>query len=75
MAQQRLLADLLDDLEKGNVLLVIGTGVSIQASGNQPCASWDGLIRDGIEHCFETNLIQPLGAEALVTSTTRPRRP
>jgi len=51
MSQQRLLADLLDDLGKGNVLLVVGTGVSIQASGNQPCASWDGLIRDESALC------------------------
>ena len=66
MAQQRLLADLLDDLEKGNVLLVIGTGVSIQATGgDQPCAKWAGLIDDGIEHCVETNLLQPAEAKTL----------
>jgi hypothetical protein len=58
MAQQQLLDDLLEDLAKGSALLIAGTGVSIQASGGQPCASWAGLILDGIEHCVQTNLLQ-----------------
>jgi len=55
--QQKLLPDLRGELAKGNVLAVVGTGVSIQASGNAPCASWKGLILDGIEHCVQTNLM------------------
>jgi tetratricopeptide (TPR) repeat protein len=65
MPQQRLLDDLIDDLTKGTALLVAGTGVSIQASGGQPCASWDGLILDGIEHCVQTNLLELGEAESL----------
>src|SRR5258708_1632431 len=65
MSQQRLLDDLLKDLEKGNVLLVVGTGVSIQATGNQPCANWAGLILDGIDHCEGTGLLPHDEAEAL----------
>lgn len=57
MAQQKLLDDLREDLAKGGVLVVAGTGVSIQATKNQPCASWKGLILDGIDHCVNTNLL------------------
>jgi hypothetical protein len=32
-------------------MLVVGTGVSIQASDNHPSASWKGLIEDGIGYC------------------------
>jgi tetratricopeptide (TPR) repeat protein len=63
VAQQKLIEDLRDRLAKGDVLVVAGTGVSIQASGNSPCASWSGLIADGIEHCVGTNLMSE--AEAL----------
>jgi tetratricopeptide (TPR) repeat protein len=65
MPHQQLLDDLIEDLTKGTALLVAGTGVSIQASGGQPCASWDGLILDGIEHCVQTNLLEPDEAELL----------
>jgi len=65
VSQDRLLKDLRADLAKGNVLVVAGTGVSIQASGNQPCASWSGLISDGIDHCLGTNLITDDEAEKL----------
>jgi tetratricopeptide (TPR) repeat protein len=65
MPHQQLLDDLIEDLTKGTALLVAGTGVSIQASGGQPCASWDGLILDGIEHCVQTNLLSPAEAKPL----------
>jgi tetratricopeptide (TPR) repeat protein len=51
------LDDLRGELAKGNVLVVVRTGVSIQASGNATCARWDGLILDGINHCVQTNLM------------------
>jgi tetratricopeptide (TPR) repeat protein len=63
--QQKLLDDLRDELAKGNVLAVVGAGVSIQASGNAPCASWKGLILDGIDHCAQTNLMTDDEAAAL----------
>jgi tetratricopeptide (TPR) repeat protein len=63
---QQLLDDLLDDLAKGSVMVMAGTGVSIQASGgDQPCASWDGLILDGIDHCVQTNLLPAKEADRL----------
>jgi len=39
--------------------------VSIQASGNSACASWNGLISDGIEHCVQTNLMTEAEAAPL----------
>jgi len=65
VGQERLLNDLRADLAKGDVLVVAGTGVSIQASGNAPCASWKGLILDGIDHCVQTNLMTEDAAIAL----------
>lgn len=65
MNQDKLLKDLCKDLADGDVLVVAGTGVSVQASGNQPCASWAGLISDGIEHCLGTNLMTDDEAAAL----------
>jgi len=35
------------------VVIVVGAGVSIQATGNAPAASWNGLIKLGIERCTE----------------------
>jgi hypothetical protein len=37
-------------LQKGRVVPVIGTGFSVSASGNDPCASWGGLLRNGIAY-------------------------
>jgi len=65
VAQQKLLDDLREQLAKGDVLVVAGTGVSIQASGNQPRASWKGLILDGVEHCVGTGLLVEDDARAL----------
>src|SRR5262245_1196875 len=48
---------LLDDPMK--VLAMAGTGVSIAASGNARCASWDGLINDGIQHCSDRGVGPP----------------
>lgn len=62
---KQLIHDLVDDLAKGTVLVVAGTGVSIQASGNQPCATWEGLIRDGIDHCVRMGLLPASEANSL----------
>jgi hypothetical protein len=42
---------MLQELTRGSVVLVVGSGISIGATGNQPCASWSGLLRNGIERC------------------------
>lgn len=49
--------DLLDDLRheisRGRMLVVVGAGVSIAATGDNALASWTGLLRDGAERCME----------------------
>ncbi|HEY0139420.1 MAG TPA: SIR2 family protein [Thermoanaerobaculia bacterium] len=47
MQPDKTLAELARDLERDGVL-VVGTGVSIQASENNPVASWSGLLEHGI---------------------------
>jgi tetratricopeptide (TPR) repeat protein len=63
---QKLVEDLRAELARGEVLVVVGTGVSIQATGGADArATWDGLIADGIEHCVGTSLLTHDDAQAL----------
>lgn len=41
--------ELCDDLLAGNVVIVVGAGVSIEASDGARTASWRGLLEDGID--------------------------
>ena len=59
--------DLREELARGEVLVVAGTGVSIQATGGAPCATWNGLIRNGIDHAAQTNLLTESAATRLRT--------
>jgi len=47
--------DLVNDLKQqialGNAVIIVGAGVSIGASGNHPCASWTGLLHNGVDRC------------------------
>ncbi|HEX3110618.1 MAG TPA: hypothetical protein VHU41_16095, partial [Thermoanaerobaculia bacterium] len=65
MGQDGLLDDLRKELAAGNVLVVVGTGVSIQASGGDKRASWDGLILDGIDYAASHALLADDEAAAL----------
>jgi tetratricopeptide (TPR) repeat protein len=38
-------------IEEKKVLVVVGSGVSVAATGGAECASWPGLLRDGIAWC------------------------
>lgn len=40
----------------GNVVFVLGTGVSVSASKGAPTASWLGLLRHGVAHCRSLGL-------------------
>ena len=44
-------ADLQQQIASGDCLLVVGAGVAIFGTGNAPCASWNGLLRHGVQHC------------------------
>jgi hypothetical protein len=55
-----LLQDLRDEFAHGRVVVVVGAGVSIGATGNDPAASWTGLLTSGVEHC---RAVRRMGAE------------
>lgn len=48
-----LLDDLRGEIEKRRVVVIVGAGVSIAATGNAPAASWMGLLHLGINRCAE----------------------
>jgi len=43
--------DLQTSIAKGQVVAVVGTGVSAAATGNAAASSWQGLLQKGIAHC------------------------
>jgi hypothetical protein len=45
------LDDLQAELAAGQVVVVVGSGVSVAATGNAPAASWTGLLEDGVAYC------------------------
>ncbi len=65
MGQGVLIDDLRKDLSADRVLIVVGSGASIQATGDF-CASWDGLIRAGISHCAGTSRLTDAEGERLL---------
>ncbi|HEX3128438.1 MAG TPA: tetratricopeptide repeat protein [Thermoanaerobaculia bacterium] len=42
--------DLRQEIANGHVLIVVGTGVSLAATG-ESVASWQGLLKNGVERC------------------------
>lgn len=46
--------DLRKEIQAGRVLVVVGTGVSLAATGGKPddsVASWRGLLKEGLNRC------------------------
>ncbi len=59
-----LINDLLADLSAGDVLVIVGAGVSIASTAGTPglnLASWTGLLANGIQRCTELGLSLPEG--------------
>ncbi len=46
-----LLEALRDDLARGQVVVVVGAGVSLSGCPSSPVASWPGLLTDGVRRC------------------------
>jgi hypothetical protein len=46
-----LLQDLRGQLAVGDVVAVVGAGLSLSATGNAEVASWTGLLRSGVKYC------------------------
>jgi tetratricopeptide (TPR) repeat protein len=44
--------DLRAEIARGRVLAIVGAGVSIQATGRSPLASWIGLLEGGVDRCL-----------------------
>jgi tetratricopeptide (TPR) repeat protein len=58
-----LLQDLQREIEAGSVIAIIGAGVSIGATNNQPVASWQGLLHHGVDRCLELTQLTPSKAD------------
>ena len=50
-----LVEDLKKDIAESRVVVVVGAGVSVQATDRAECASWTGLLRNGASHCADLN--------------------
>jgi len=65
------LSSLLDDLKqqiaKGQTVVIVGAGVSIGATRGQRCASWTGLLHDGVNRCVDLGRVPALMADTLHT--------
>jgi hypothetical protein len=53
---EQLRKDLRDEIAEGRVVVVVGAGVSIGATKGASVASWDGLLKDGIQRCVDLGL-------------------
>ena len=56
-----LVEDLRRELARGRVIVLVGAGVSVGATGGAAVASWTGLLEDGVARCEELAL-RPLPA-------------
>jgi hypothetical protein len=52
-ASDRDIAELRELIAARQVVVIVGSGLSIQATGRAPAASWDGLLRLGLRACRE----------------------
>lgn len=58
MNQENIEKEIIDSAEKGNLLIVIGTGISISLTHNQyPQLSWKGLISSGLSYGNQKGVI------------------
>jgi tetratricopeptide (TPR) repeat protein len=57
--------DLRQEIAKGHVLVVVGTGVSLAATDGESVASWQGLLKDGVERCQALQGLSDSVADAL----------
>jgi DNA-binding CsgD family transcriptional regulator len=60
MAGELLTNDLRAQIERGQVIAIVGAGVSIGATNRNRLASWTGLLEDGVDRCCE--IVKPLPA-------------
>jgi hypothetical protein len=58
MTDELLINDLREQIKRGQVVAVIGAGVSNSATNGNPYASWTGLLEEGVSRCWQ--LTKPL---------------
>jgi SIR2-like domain len=64
-ASNILLDDLKEQIARGQVVAIIGAGVSIGATNRAECAAWTGLLHHGVQRCEHLQLITPKMAQVL----------
>jgi hypothetical protein len=70
MKSERLVKNLVADLQDGRVTIVTGTGLSVAATGNQEVdgykvATWPGLLLHGLQHCRELGVVDDFDVDML----------
>src|SRR5215510_14405335 len=53
MASTTLCDDLQQQIEAGQVVAIVGAGVSVGATNNHAVASWQGLLHHGVGYCHK----------------------
>jgi hypothetical protein len=51
--------DLIEQITKGQVVAVVGAGVSLATTGGAEAAGWTGLLRLGIQRCADAAQPRP----------------
>jgi tetratricopeptide (TPR) repeat protein len=59
-------------IARGKAVVVVGTGVSLAASGRNPLAGWVGLLKDGIQHCLTHEVFDAERAERDIKTISKP---
>lgn len=62
--QDSLVKELREKIAAGDVVIIVGAGVSIGATEGHATASWKGLLEHGLKHCETIGKLQPEEAEA-----------
>src|SRR5262245_5909282 len=70
MNRETLIEKLKADVAQGKLVIIVGTGVSVSACGNQEVegckvATWTGLLEHGIKHCRDIGVADNADLELL----------
>ncbi|XXT18114.1 AAA-like domain-containing protein [Sorangium sp. So ce429] len=61
-----LLSAVRDRVASSKTVILVGAGVSINATRGAGCASWTGLLTSGVKHCEELGLIDDAERDRLI---------
>jgi tetratricopeptide (TPR) repeat protein len=61
MSSSLLVGDLQSQIDRGKVVAIIGSGISISATNENALASWRGLLEHGVQRCIDLFGILPPG--------------